>query len=438
MRNWNNDIERYKKGELTAAEMHALEKQALTDPFLADALEGAAQIATEDFVADVRELNDKVAKKHSASPWIWPLRMAAGVALILVVSYLINTFRTTTQEKQSLSLQKQLLEPEHKINPEDVDSLYAKGQSTSSEQTRIISQSKPKNTGNQAASKLYKPIEEALAMVDTEEETDQTKNEEKKVEIAATEITKEEKAVALTPQPNDNNFKQKLETDALLKKKALATPETQQATLLQKDTVAQTISGKVISAEDGSPLPGVNVVINGTTMGTVTDVNGNYQLQSPVGQPELLFSFIGLKSKQIQVVGNKADVSLEIDTSQLSEVVVVGYGVDRDENYTPIVKKAEPVGGLKAYNRYLDNDARYPLSEVQKKIKGRVSLKFTVKPDGRLDEFKIVKSLGKLFDEEALRMVKEGPAWNPTTEDNVPIESEVLVRVKFDPSKAGQ
>jgi TonB family protein len=94
------------------------------------------------------------------------------------------------------------------------------------------------------------------------------------------------------------------------------------------------------------------------------------------------------------------------------------------------------VGGLKAYNRYLDNDARYPLAELEKKIKGKVSLKFTVRTDGSLDQFNIVKSMGKAFDEEALRMVKEGPTWSPTTEDNVPVESEVLVRVKFDPAKA--
>ncbi|MFM7486105.1 MAG: TonB family protein, partial [Cytophagales bacterium] len=165
---------------------------------------------------------------------------------------------------------------------------------------------------------------------------------------------------------------------------------------------------------------------------------GNYQLQSPITQPSLVFSFIGLKTKLVEAKEAQLNVSLEDDTAQLSEVVVTGYGGARDENYTPLIKKAEPVGGLKAYNRYLDSEARYPLTELEKKIKGRVSLKFTVKTDGSLDEFKIVKSLGKLFDDEALRMVKEGAAWTPTTEDNVPVESEVLVRVKFDPSKAGR
>jgi TonB family protein len=210
------------------------------------------------------------------------------------------------------------------------------------------------------------------------------------------------------------------------------------AEALRSNLANQVITGKVVSADDGTPLPGANVVIIGTSVGTVTDGNGNYELQSPVARPALTFSFIGLKTKQLQAKDAKVDVSLEEDTAQLSELVVVGNGVARDENRVPVIKKAEPMGGLKAYNRYLDNDARYPLSEAQKNVKGRVSLKFTVKTDGSLDEFKVVKSLGKLFDEEALRMVKEGPAWNPTTEDNVPVESEVLVRVKFDPAKAGR
>ncbi len=62
-----DDIERYRKGELTPAQMHALEKKALSDPFLADALEGAESISPEDFAKDVSDINLKLGSRKSAS-----------------------------------------------------------------------------------------------------------------------------------------------------------------------------------------------------------------------------------------------------------------------------------------------------------------------------------------------------------------------------------
>ncbi|NOS92260.1 MAG: hypothetical protein HOP30_10090 [Cyclobacteriaceae bacterium] len=62
----------------------------------------------------------------------------------------------------------------------------------------------------------------------------------------------------------------------------------------------RTISGRLVSQDDGSPLPGVNIVIKGTTIGTVTDANGNYSIDAPVGST-LVFSFIGLKPREVLV-----------------------------------------------------------------------------------------------------------------------------------------
>src|SRR5690349_3858914 len=88
------------------------------------------------------------------------------------------------------------------------------------------------------------------------------------------------------------------------------------------------VSGKVSSAEDGGGLPGVNVVLKGTTNGTVTDADGNYRLNVPDGNAVLMFSFIGLQSQEV-AVGERStvDVALTLDVQQLSEVVVTGSGV---------------------------------------------------------------------------------------------------------------
>jgi TonB-linked SusC/RagA family outer membrane protein len=95
------------------------------------------------------------------------------------------------------------------------------------------------------------------------------------------------------------------------------------------------ISGKVISVEDGTPLPGVNVVVKGTTNGTVTDVDGNYSLTAP-SDGTLVFTFIGLATQEIAIGGrNTVDVQLAQDAQQLNEVVVTALGIERSKNELP-------------------------------------------------------------------------------------------------------
>ena len=87
----------------------------------------------------------------------------------------------------------------------------------------------------------------------------------------------------------------------------------------------RTVSGRVTATEDGSSLPGVNVVLKGTSNGTATDADGRYSLQIPTSGGSLVFSFIGLETSEV-AIGDRSvvDVSLSLDVTQLSEVVVVG------------------------------------------------------------------------------------------------------------------
>ncbi|GAB4024106.1 SusC/RagA family TonB-linked outer membrane protein [Spirosoma gilvum] len=92
-----------------------------------------------------------------------------------------------------------------------------------------------------------------------------------------------------------------------------------------------TLSGRVTSSDDGSGLPGVSVVVKGTTRGTTTDVNGSYQV-SVGANSTLTFSFVGFKSQDV-AVGNRTtlNVVLVADASTLNEVVVTGFGIQRTE-----------------------------------------------------------------------------------------------------------
>ncbi|MFW5755146.1 MAG: SusC/RagA family TonB-linked outer membrane protein [Tangfeifania sp.] len=96
-------------------------------------------------------------------------------------------------------------------------------------------------------------------------------------------------------------------------------------------TFAQDISlsGTVTAADDGQPLPGVSVVVKGTTQGTVTDVDGNYQLEVP-REAVIQFSFIGMQAQEIPVnERTEINVALESTAFDVDEVVVVGYGVQK-------------------------------------------------------------------------------------------------------------
>ena len=94
----------------------------------------------------------------------------------------------------------------------------------------------------------------------------------------------------------------------------------------------QTISGKITSTEDGAALPGVNVIVKGTTVGTVTDIEGNYRLNVPEDAAILSFSFIGFIAKDEEINGrSEINVQMESDTKQLSEVVVTAIGIEREK-----------------------------------------------------------------------------------------------------------
>jgi TonB-linked SusC/RagA family outer membrane protein len=93
------------------------------------------------------------------------------------------------------------------------------------------------------------------------------------------------------------------------------------------------VTGKLTSKEDGTALPGVNVIVKGTSSGTVTDADGSYKISVPAAGGTLVFSFIGLESQEV-AVGERAviDVQLSADVKQLQEVVVTALGLKEDKD----------------------------------------------------------------------------------------------------------
>ncbi len=97
------------------------------------------------------------------------------------------------------------------------------------------------------------------------------------------------------------------------------------------------VSGTVTNVT-GDPIPGVTVMIKGTTTGVITDVNGQYSLKNVPADAFLVFSFVGMKSREVDVAGQPLiNVKMEEETIGIGEVVAVGYGVQKKENVTGAV-----------------------------------------------------------------------------------------------------
>ena len=136
--------------------------------------------------------------------------------------------------------------------------------------------------------------------------------------------------------------------------------------LLSSHVLAQerVITGNVKSSEDQSVVAGVNVVVKGTTVGTITDGQGSYSLTVPDQAEALIFTFIGLSPKEIPI-GNQSviDVAMETDMKQLSEIVITAFGLERD-------KKALGYAVQEVKGEEL---ARTPTSSVVNNLSGKVA-----------------------------------------------------------------
>lgn len=94
-----------------------------------------------------------------------------------------------------------------------------------------------------------------------------------------------------------------------------------------------TVSGQIRSSEDAMALPGVNVLVKGTTVGTISDAEGKYSLIVPSNDVVLVFSFVGYLAQEAPLSGRTAvDITLQTDATQLSEVVVTALGIEKDKS----------------------------------------------------------------------------------------------------------
>ncbi|MDR2627476.1 MAG: carboxypeptidase-like regulatory domain-containing protein [Dysgonamonadaceae bacterium] len=191
-----------------------------------------------------------------------------------------------------------------------------------------------------------------------------------------------------------------------------------------KKSPVQNIKGQITDSR-GEPLAGASITQQGTNRSVISDIQGHFSLNT-TDTGSLKISYLGYENKKIPLDSAKHDllIAMHDDELVLNEVVVVSYGTQKKQSMVGSIsriatpdkipnKKPKPVIGKKAYRKYLIDNMIHPTDDACKDVKGNVKLSFTVNANTRPDKITIIKSLCPSADQEAIRLIQEGPDWMP-------------------------
>lgn len=444
MRNRKHDIEKYLRGELSPEEMYALEKDALSDPFLAEALEGVEHAGAENFLYDLHKINRSVhdrmrrsthKNKDAIRMWGWLSGVAATILLIAIAGFYVVKL-IGDQQTRNLSMSPETT-PQEKSTTSDSLSV--------GEEPPVRQEAPPVEKDEPEAAPPRQPISarpapptadagEAIAReeeIPLEEEPVVTETIAEQVPPAEDESEAAKKTIAAADTQKERAVTgDRLASTGAQHRSADVGGKQAPAAVTQPAIAVRMITGKVTD-ENGQDLPGVTVNVQGSSTSTVTDGEGNYRLTVPAQDAKLAFNYIGFDSKEVPLPsGTELNVTLEENIATLSEVVVTGYSNGR-ETKDSAFRSAEPTVGTNDFKTYLASSVKYPQQAVQNKTEGKVTIRFTVEPTGQLSDFEVIKGIGSGCEEELIRAIRQGPYWKPGKVGDQPVRDKVRVRYKF-------
>lgn len=460
------EMRQYLEGKLSGKQAHRVERYLLENDFAQEAMEGFEGFDQEEIDQDLDLLRSKVSGQKRGEFLYY---IAASIALLLVAissvwyfSESVNQDTLSYKQEESANKEEITSKSSTEYPTEDVKKADQLKQENLVEETheavvnpeqakRGAEATKPKSTQQPIAESATSKddvfeeevlFEDDLILAEVTMEEEQLPEPIRKevyleeVEVTDIELDTPEMENALTGRvagvqiPENRTAASNLVTGSVTEvqpSKKIMIRGT--ASMSRSNEYTGTYVTGQITDVDGNPLPGVNVLIKGTTAGTISDIEGHYAIPR-IEDGILNYSFIGMESVDIQVGDRDTiDVELESDVQALSEVVVVGYGSQDDEIG---FVGAEPVGGMKAYKDYLEAEMNYPSEAISKEVEGKVILKVTILASGEIGAIEVRRSLGFGCNEEATRLVKEGPEWQPAQRDGEPIETEVRIKVVFE------
>lgn len=438
-------IKAYRNGELTLEQQHEVERLMLENPLYEDGLEGLEQVTDQMLDIDLAELDsrlDSLLSKEEQKTGFWTIwrGIAAGLVVVLIATSLFYL-------NQDKPIPNKLL-TENKTTK--TDSLVKARQAQPSADDSVSSPTEPQKADTSLIEIEFDEadiVEELVVEEETELAIPKIDLDLKELTVESLAQFKEDSVNLVIPMNKMDEQMAKVIAQAeaadVLRARAAgvriqAESQMSQALAAPSPTKAEaslvTIKGKVTDADDGLPLPQVTVLKEGTSEGTSTNLDGNFTLENVQIGSNVLFLYLGYITHSV-TIGNTDTLSikLEPDATALGEVVVVGYGTAEKKELTLSVSRAQPVNGYPEFNQYLKDNLNYPETARTENIRGRVTVEFTVKVDGSLSDFEIIKGLGYGCDEEAIRLIKEGPKWIAKTEGDSKADSRVRVRIRFRP-----
>ena len=361
----------YIRGLRKGKEAHRLEKESMQDPFLADAMDGYNQVEGnhEQRIEKLRmQVSAHSAKKKNTYAITW------SIAACLVIGFGISSY--------FLFLKKSM-----------TDEVFIAEESVPAKLPETTTPATPTNPATPAAPvtpRADKKEMSASAVIEPmmEEALEQTAELQ---EVAATMDTSESVS------------------DKKMRMAKVVTPPN-----------SNIIQGKVTD-EKGEPIIGASVAYKGTNIGTITNMNGEFSLVKKEGKKQLTAQFIGYDPVEIPVDTSQTMlIAMNENKQTLNEVVVVGYGTNKNKKSTTVVTAKEqadkditpqPVIGKRKYQKYLKENLVRPTDEKCAQVKGKEVLTFLVNKEGRPFYIKVKESLCESSDKEAIRLIQEGPDW---------------------------
>ncbi len=417
------DVHKYLRGELSAREMHALEKAALDDPFLSDALEGlASREAPDQDLSDLTSrLGKKVAEKKSRLLILPRIRIAAAVILLAGLG-LIALYTSTSKQKANIVSATRPTTPAPDLATAPTTradtSKSASAAPATPPQDNLVSPTQPTRDGevatrsNTPKASTPKRRQEPLAESRARQADGQYLADSLVYPISPASAPPAGKDLA--KMPSLSTKKDSFEYKAELAGNNNGALQTQPLLF----------SGQVLDTRN-HPLAGVSLFLEGKRNGTVTDKEGYFKLYVPPPDTvrKLRVDYVGYD--QASVVLNTDNrlsnvITLKEHESALNEVVVTGLGMKRKETMAAapsddqsksdsLWTRATPAIGRAAYLDYLA--AGKKSLGADSSIHGTVSISFDIDRKGQLSNFKIEQSLSPVQDAGTIRLISEGPSW---------------------------
>ncbi|KPL25957.1 MAG: hypothetical protein AMS23_03895 [Bacteroides sp. SM1_62] len=450
------DFLRYSQDQMSEEERNAFERSLQQDPFAAEALEGLSSITPKEARADLARLQEKLHRRtiqHTKTTRktraMW-YRIAAAVTVLLVVTTVLFTlFNDRMGQLDRKVAESPAAEKEEPATVSPVEIIQAE---TSDEitpmQSKVVDE-RAETPGKKEA--IQFKSEEAVT--ETEIKAEIIEEEPAREELAdiqmeeAADVREAELAVVGEVHVDQVTAPAvAMERQATAKSRKRETPElSQMAGAVGREQ--RTLSGMVISSEDERPIPGVIIAVKGSNTGTVTDMEGKFQISvEDDSMNTLIAHFIGMEPKEIPVEDeDELMITLEPDAISLEEVVIIGTGpskiaqpagytvkvaADAEEYIEKNYRSATPVGGEKEFNQYVKNNMRFP-EHGDVLTRAVVVLSFMVGYDGRPAQVFVLKSPGKAFSDEAIRLLMDGPDWQPAGAEGIQIDQATRIQIVF-------